>query len=55
MPNDMNTRRESLHNQKKKYQSPNLVVYGDIREITKNVGSRGKIDGGKGSNKNSQM
>jgi hypothetical protein len=31
---------------KKHYESPNLVIYGDIREITQNVGNKGNSDGG---------
>lgn len=31
---------------KKKYQSPELIVYGDIVALTHAVGSKGKLDGG---------
>jgi len=31
---------------KKAYERPNLVVYGDIREVTKAAGSSTKSDGG---------
>ena len=31
---------------KKPYEKPQIFVYGDIREITQNVGNRGKGDGG---------
>ena len=31
---------------KKAYECPNLVVYGDIREVTKAAGSNTKNDGG---------
>jgi len=47
MTNDMNKPQDSLHNQKKGYQPPNLIVYGDIREITKAVGQNQNSDGGK--------
>ena len=30
---------------KKPYETPKLFVYGDIREITKNVGNMGATDG----------
>ena len=30
---------------KKPYESPTLVIYGDIREITQNVGATGVDDG----------
>jgi hypothetical protein len=31
---------------KKVYQAPKLQVYGDLTEMTKSKGPRGKIDGG---------
>ncbi len=31
---------------KKPYQSPKLLVYGNLTEMTKSHGSRGKLDGG---------
>jgi len=34
---------------KKPYHKPEVIVYGDIREITRNVGSRGELDGGGGA------
>ncbi|HET9524721.1 MAG TPA: lasso RiPP family leader peptide-containing protein [Pyrinomonadaceae bacterium] len=34
---------------KKPYHKPELVVYGNIREITRNVGSKGNLDGGGGA------
>jgi len=33
----------------KPYHKPELVVYGNIREVTRNVGSKGNLDGGGGS------
>ena len=36
-------------NKKKTYRSPELLIYGDIREITKNVGPKGNLDGGGGA------
>jgi len=33
---------------KKVYQAPKLQVYGDLTEMTKNMGLRGHLDGGKG-------
>ena len=35
---------------KKPYETPKLFVYGDIREITKNVGNMGAADGGMSPN-----
>lgn len=32
---------------RKPYQSPKLLVYGDLTEMTKAVGTGGKLDGGK--------
>ena len=34
---------------KKAYHKPEVVVYGNILEITRNVGSQGNLDGGGGS------
>lgn len=36
---------------KKPYQSPKLLVYGDLTEMTKAVGRSAKIDGGHNPNK----
>jgi hypothetical protein len=37
------------HETKKQYHTPEVIVYGDIREITKNAGAKGNLDGGGGS------
>ena len=37
------------HETKKPYHKPEVIVYGNIREITRNVGSKGNLDGGGGS------
>ena len=34
---------------RKAYHKPEVIVYGNIREITKNVGSQGALDGGGGA------
>ena len=34
---------------KKPYHTPEVIVYGNIREITKNTGSKGNDDGGGGA------
>ncbi|HSB27804.1 MAG TPA: hypothetical protein VLE19_08110 [Pyrinomonadaceae bacterium] len=34
---------------RKPYHAPEVIVYGNIREITKNVGSKGNLDGGGGA------
>ena len=34
---------------KKAYHRPEVIVYGNIREITKNLGSKGTNDGGGGA------
>jgi hypothetical protein len=31
--------------EKKPYATPQLVVYGDIREVTQTVGNKGALDG----------
>jgi hypothetical protein len=36
-------------NRRKPYHKPEVIVYGNIREITKNVGSKGNLDGGGGA------
>lgn len=37
------------HETKKPYHKPEVVVYGNIREITRNVGPKGDLDGGGGA------
>jgi len=37
------------HETKKPYHKPELTVHGNIRDITKNVGSKGAVDGGGGA------
>ena len=34
---------------KKPYHKPEIIAYGNIREITRNVGSKGALDGGGGA------
>jgi hypothetical protein len=34
---------------KKPYHKPEVIVYGNIREITRNIGSKGALDGGGGA------
>jgi len=34
---------------KKPYHKPEVVVYGNIREITRNIGPKGAVDGGGGA------
>jgi len=34
---------------KKPYHKPEMIVYGNIREITRNIGSKGDVDGGGGA------
>ena len=34
---------------KKPYRKPQVIDYGNIREITRNIGSKGNLDGGGGS------
>ena len=40
---------------KKPYHKPELVVYGNIRELTRNVGTKGPKDGGTGTNDMSRL
>ena len=37
------------HETKKPYHKPEIVDYGSIREITRNLGSKGNTDGGGGA------
>ena len=37
------------HETKKPYHKPEVVVYGNIREITGNAGAKGNVDGGGGA------
>jgi hypothetical protein len=37
------------HETKKPYHTPEVIVYGNIRDITRNIGSKGNLDGGGGS------
>jgi hypothetical protein len=34
---------------RKPYHKPEVIVYGNIREITRNAGSKGNLDGGGGA------
>ena len=34
---------------KKPYRKPEVIVYGNIREITRNIGPKGNLDGGGGA------
>jgi len=34
---------------KRTYQTPQLFIYGSVREITRNAGPKGAIDGGGGA------
>jgi len=34
---------------KKPYHKPEVIVYGNIREITRNIGPKGNLDGGGGA------
>jgi len=40
---------------KRTYDKPELIVYGDIREITQSVGAMGPSDGAPSGPKNSQL
>jgi len=37
------------HEIKKPYHKPEVISYGNIREITRNLGSKGNLDGGGGA------
>ena len=39
----------NLEQDKKPYHKPEVIVYGDIREITRNVGPKGDLDNGGGA------
>lgn len=40
---------EDQEETKKPYHKPELLSYGNIREITRNVGPKGNLDGGGGA------
>ncbi|HKY42194.1 MAG TPA: hypothetical protein VJM50_03815 [Pyrinomonadaceae bacterium] len=37
------------HETRKPYHKPEVIVYGNIREITRNAGPKGDLDGGGGA------
>jgi hypothetical protein len=37
------------HETKKPYRKPEVIVYGNIREVTRNAGPKGDLDGGGGA------
>lgn len=37
------------HENKKPYHKPEVITYGNIREITRNAGPKGVVDGGGGA------
>jgi hypothetical protein len=45
----LNSRLDKEQEFKKPYHKPEVVVYGNIREITKNAGPKGDLDGGGGA------
>lgn len=47
-PKPKNSTSEKESN-KRPYQSPQIFSYGNIREVTRNVGSKGALDGGGGA------
>jgi len=40
---------EQVNEQKKTYHKPEVIVYGNIREITRNLGPKGNLDNGGGA------
>jgi len=44
-----NAVRDREHESRKPYHKPEVIVYGNIRELTRNVGSKGNLDGGGGA------
>jgi hypothetical protein len=48
------TNRPELENQKKAYQSPVLVSYGTVRDLTRAISPTGKADGAMSGNFRSQ-
>jgi hypothetical protein len=40
---------ENEQETRKPYRKPEVIVYGNIREITRNAGSKGNVDGGGGA------
>jgi hypothetical protein len=49
MEREQNHAQETDTESKKPYHKPEVIVYGNIREITRNAGPKGNLDGGGGS------
>lgn len=49
METSLNTPEPEQKADKKSYQPPKMFIYGDIRELTQNVGNMGAGDGGGGA------
>jgi hypothetical protein len=50
----MNQDSKGVAESRKAYTTPVLHVYGDVSDITRNVGKTGKLDGGSGNDKSSK-
>jgi hypothetical protein len=48
-PKPETTGQGNEHEVKNPYHKPEVVFYGNIREITRNLGPKGNLDGGGGS------
>ena len=52
--NNPSQKKTSKEKTKKPFHRPKLITYGNIREITQNVGNAGNLDGGTGMKQRSQ-
>jgi hypothetical protein len=49
MEREQNHAQDKEQESKKPYHKPEVIVYGNIREITRNAGPKGNLDGGGGA------
>jgi len=54
MKHNSSMKKHSKEETKKPFHHPKLATYGNIREITQNVGNAGMLDGGAGMKQRSQ-
>jgi hypothetical protein len=47
--NSNNSKPNKPKDEKKTYSAPELIIYGSIREITRNLGEKGALDAGGGA------
>lgn len=48
-PKPESAKQDNEQEVRKPYHTPEVIVYGNILEITRNIGSKGNLDGGGGA------